>query len=206
MNGTFRQGRFPGYDPDVEVYTNNILFDNWFVNLAIVRYIFTGFSKSGMECEINKKAAIKCDIIRLILTRKRKKPRWALMGLTKRRVIYVYFKDNITPYIHAFVSHLHQFQRFVNGIFLNLYFTIHVFIVVGLEKLNDETTAQFLKSTNKIKKTLDQLLFRRLRMDKKKWPRPWPALQAAKKRPVYLTANDSAWPAKPRPTDGPTVK
>ncbi|RMZ97322.1 hypothetical protein BpHYR1_033026 [Brachionus plicatilis] len=27
---------------------------------------------------------------------------------------------------------------------------------------------------------------------------------AAKKRPVHLTANDRAWPAKPRPTDGPT--
>ncbi|RNA03537.1 hypothetical protein BpHYR1_031436 [Brachionus plicatilis] len=41
---------------------------------------------------------------------------------------------------------------------------------------------------------------------KKKWPRPWPAVQAAKKRPVHLTANDRAWPAKSRPTDGPTVK
>ncbi|RMZ97254.1 hypothetical protein BpHYR1_002860 [Brachionus plicatilis] len=38
---------------------------------------------------------------------------------------------------------------------------------------------------------------------KKKWPRPWPAVQAAKKRPVHLTANDRAWAAKPRPTDGP---
>ncbi|RMZ95745.1 hypothetical protein BpHYR1_052828 [Brachionus plicatilis] len=25
---------------------------------------------------------------------------------------------------------------------------------------------------------------------KKKWPRPWPAVQAAKNRPVHLTAND----------------
>ncbi|RNA23176.1 hypothetical protein BpHYR1_037879 [Brachionus plicatilis] len=41
---------------------------------------------------------------------------------------------------------------------------------------------------------------------KKKWPRPWPAVQVAKKRPVHLTSNDRAWPAKPRPTDGPTVK
>ncbi|RNA23540.1 hypothetical protein BpHYR1_030781 [Brachionus plicatilis] len=34
----------------------------------------------------------------------------------------------------------------------------------------------------------------------------WPTVQAAKKRPIHLTANDRDWPAKPRPTDGPTKK
>lgn len=37
--------------------------------------------------------------------------------------------------------------------------------VLGLEKLNDETTEQFYGATNKKNKSLDQLLLRRLRID-----------------------------------------
>ncbi|RNA25354.1 hypothetical protein BpHYR1_016150 [Brachionus plicatilis] len=64
-------------------------------------------------------------------------------------------KSHITAYIHAFCSHLHQFQR------LNGY--INLFNLQGLEKLNDETTSEYFKATNK--KTIDQLLHRRLRID-----------------------------------------
>lgn len=53
----------------------------------------------------------------------------------------IYITIHITPYIHAFVSHLHQFQR--------LYGDINMFNLQGLEKLNDETTEQFYRATNK---------------------------------------------------------
>ncbi|RNA17410.1 hypothetical protein BpHYR1_013024 [Brachionus plicatilis] len=64
---------------------------------------------------------------------------------------------HVTPYIHAFCSHVHQFQKFHGD--------INLFNLQGLGKLNDQTTIQYFKASNKREKTIEQLIQRRLRID-----------------------------------------
>ena len=61
------------------------------------------------------------------------------------------------PYMHAFVAHLVEF--------VHLYKDINAFNCQGLEKLDDMTTGQFFKGTNKQETALHQILKRRNRME-----------------------------------------
>ncbi|RMZ97560.1 hypothetical protein BpHYR1_039871 [Brachionus plicatilis] len=56
-----------------------------------------------------------------------------------------------------FFSHVHQFQKFHGDIIL--------FNLRGLEKLNDQTTIQYFRASNKREKTIKQLIQRRFRID-----------------------------------------
>jgi hypothetical protein len=69
----------------------------------------------------------------------------------------VYAKTTVTPYMHAFVTHLPEF--------VHLYKDINAFNCQGLEKLNDMTTGQFFKGTNKHETALHQMLKKRNRME-----------------------------------------
>ncbi len=69
----------------------------------------------------------------------------------------VYAKQTVTPYMHAFVAHLPEF--------VHLYKDINAFNCQGLEKLNDMTTGQFFKGTNKSDTALHQMLKKRNRME-----------------------------------------
>ena len=62
----------------------------------------------------------------------------------------VYNKTTVTPYMHAFVFHLHEF--------VHLYKDINAFNCQGLEKLNDISTGHYFKSTNKSNRYLTQIL------------------------------------------------
>ena len=52
----------------------------------------------------------------------------------------VYQSKDVTPYIHAFAQHVHEFLR--------LYGNIVIFSQQGLEKLNDLTTKHYQRATN----------------------------------------------------------
>ena len=82
---------------------------------------------------------------------KRRTRKWLQVFLT------VYNKATVTPYMHAFVQHLHEF--------IHLYKDINAFNCQGLEKLNDMTTNQFFKGTNKSENALHQILKKRNRME-----------------------------------------
>ena len=69
----------------------------------------------------------------------------------------VYARTTVTPYMHAFVAHLPEF--------VHLYKDINAFNCQGLEKLNDMTTGQFFKGTNKSDTALHQMLKKRNRME-----------------------------------------
>ncbi|RNA40268.1 hypothetical protein BpHYR1_045704 [Brachionus plicatilis] len=66
-------------------------------------------------------------------------------------------EHHVTPNIHAFCSHVHQFQKFHGD--------INLFNLQGLEKLNDQTTIQYFRASNKREKKIEQLIQRRLRKD-----------------------------------------
>ena len=73
-----------------------------------------------------------------------------------RKYVQIYTKDKVTPYIHMFNYHLiDQFKKYGN---------INFFSTQGLEKLNDLSTQNFFKSTNK-KDYCYQILQRSMRMD-----------------------------------------
>ena len=69
----------------------------------------------------------------------------------------VYSKSSVTPYMHAFVAHLHEF--------VHLYKDINAFNCQGLEKLNDISTVQYFKGTNKKETALHQMLKKRNRIE-----------------------------------------
>lgn len=69
----------------------------------------------------------------------------------------IYPKTSVTPYMHAFVSHLHEF--------VFLYQDINAFNCQGLEKLNDISTNQYFKGTNKRSSALRQMMDKRNRME-----------------------------------------
>ena len=68
----------------------------------------------------------------------------------------VYHKSQETPYIHLFVNHLHEF--------IEIHGDVNSYSQQGLEKLNDITTSQFFRSTNK-KGSLKQILEKRNRLE-----------------------------------------
>ena len=82
---------------------------------------------------------------------KKRTSEWLSVYLT------VYNKTTVTPYMHAFVSHLHEF--------VHLYKDINAFNCQGLEKLNDISTGQYFKGTNKSQSALHQMLKKRNRME-----------------------------------------
>lgn len=82
---------------------------------------------------------------------KKRTSEWLELFLT------VYAKTTVTPYMHAFVFHLHEF--------VHLYRDINAFNCQGLEKLNDISTGQYFKSTNKGATALHQMLKKRNRME-----------------------------------------
>ncbi len=59
--------------------------------------------------------------------------------------------------MHAFVAHLHEF--------VHLYKDINAFNCQGIEKLNDMSTLQFFKGTNKRETALHQMIKKRNRME-----------------------------------------
>lgn len=67
-----------------------------------------------------------------------------------------YNEEHITPYMHAFVHHFHQF--------IDLHGDINMYNEQGIEKLNDLTTSQFYRNTNK-KKFIRQLINLRNRLE-----------------------------------------
>jgi hypothetical protein len=65
----------------------------------------------------------------------------------------------VTPYIHVFCNHVHEF--------IQEHGNINTFNEEGLEKLNDISTLQYFRSTNKWvkeKKFILQLLLKRSRI------------------------------------------
>lgn len=65
---------------------------------------------------------------------------------------------HVTPYIHCFAIHLHQFVR--------LYGDINLFNQQGMEKYNDFSTIHYFRSTNKCKYSyLHQLLIKKSRLE-----------------------------------------
>ncbi len=92
--------------------------------------------------------------------------------------IETYQDETITPYIHSFVEHLHELIRihgdislftmqgkYFSHLNLNFYPFLHTHIKKGLEKLNDMTTNDYFKATNKSENFLEQLLNKRNRME-----------------------------------------
>ena len=69
----------------------------------------------------------------------------------------IYNKVTITPYMHAFVAHLHEF--------VHLYKDINIFNCQGIEKLNDMSTLQFFKGTNKKETAFHQMIKKRNRIE-----------------------------------------
>ena len=67
-----------------------------------------------------------------------------------------FHSSKVTPYIHIFCAHLHEFQY--------LYGNVNLFNQQGLEKLNDLTTIDYFRSTNKSEKSLIQILKKRTRI------------------------------------------
>ena len=96
--------------------------------------------------------------------------------------IYV-ASDYTTPYIHFFTSHIHShvekfsdinlfnLEGFSSIILILNFFNIfkYKYYLLGLEKLNDQTTSSYFRSCNKKKTVLKQILFRRLRIEKKQF-------------------------------------
>ena len=76
-----------------------------------------------------------------------------------RLFISVYQTKDVTPYIHAFAQHLHEFLR--------LYGNVVIFSQQGLEKLNDLTTKHYQRATNHkgCEAALKQVLEKRNRIE-----------------------------------------
>jgi hypothetical protein len=70
--------------------------------------------------------------------------------------LQTFHSSKVTPYIHIFVCHLHEFQE--------LYGNVNLFNQQGVEKLNDLITIDYFKSTNKSNKYLTQILQKRTRI------------------------------------------
>jgi hypothetical protein len=70
----------------------------------------------------------------------------------------IFIKKHVTPYMHAFQSHLHIQTR--------LHGSVNLFNLEGLEKQNAITTKTFFRSTNFKNKPVKQILLRFLRLEK----------------------------------------
>jgi hypothetical protein len=74
-----------------------------------------------------------------------------------KNFLNVYESNKVTPYMHTFVSHLHEFVR--------LYEDVNQFTTQGLEKMNDLCTGYYFRSNNKRDNPLVQLLHKRNRIE-----------------------------------------
>ena len=71
--------------------------------------------------------------------------------------LHIYQTKDVTPYMHAFFPHVHEF--------LSLYGNIEYFSQQGLEKYNDLTSKNFFRSTNhRGVSAIQQLFFKRKRV------------------------------------------
>jgi hypothetical protein len=68
----------------------------------------------------------------------------------------LYQRYDITPYLHSMVHHLPEMHK--------KYGNLNYFSAQGLEKLNDFSTSDFFRSTNKSKEFLKQILNKDYRM------------------------------------------
>jgi len=76
-----------------------------------------------------------------------------------RLFITVYQSKNITPYTHLLSSHISEF--------IAMYKTIALFSQQGSEKLNDDITKYYFRSTNHLDKdSLQQILLKLNRLEK----------------------------------------
>ena len=71
--------------------------------------------------------------------------------------VKIYWRESVTPYIHAFVDHLNE-QIATHG-------DVVLWTMQGLEKLNDILTKEFYMCTNKHEDFLLQMIQRRNRME-----------------------------------------
>ena len=71
--------------------------------------------------------------------------------------IQLYQTKNVTPYIHTLSSHVHEF--------LYLYGSLAPFSQQGLEKLNDDITKDYYRSTNHHEDALQQMLLKLNRLE-----------------------------------------
>ena len=69
--------------------------------------------------------------------------------------------EAVTPYIHIFVSHLHQQAHYLK----NKGLSVNSFSMQGLEKLNDFTTTYFQRCTNKKGDIMRQIMEKRTRIE-----------------------------------------
>ena len=74
-----------------------------------------------------------------------------------KEFLSVYHKSNVTPYIHIFVTHLHEF--------VDLYGDINLYTCQGNEKLNDLMKTYWFRSNNKKENELVQLMQKRNRIE-----------------------------------------
>jgi hypothetical protein len=70
--------------------------------------------------------------------------------------LQLYQSDRITPYIHIFASHLHEM--------IDRHGNFNLFNCQGLEKLNDYSTLEYFRATNKKGNVTAQILKHRLRI------------------------------------------
>ena len=66
-----------------------------------------------------------------------------------RNFLKIYQSKNVTPYMHIFANHVPEF--------LSKYGNLVMYTQQGMEKLNDETTINFARSTNYNFRNLDAL-------------------------------------------------
>jgi hypothetical protein len=72
--------------------------------------------------------------------------------------VKLYDKKHVTPYIHAFAFHLHEM--------IQIHGDVNLFNQQGMEKLNDLTTQQYFRSSNKHKDDfLNQLIKKKNRIE-----------------------------------------
>ena len=69
----------------------------------------------------------------------------------------IYDAKHITPYMHCFGNHLHEF--------IEMYDDVNNFNVEGLEKLNHMTHSHVFRATNRNKDYLKQIMCKRNRME-----------------------------------------
>ena len=70
--------------------------------------------------------------------------------------LQTFHTSTVTPYIHVFACHLHEFQE--------LYGNVNLFNQQVVEKLNDIITIDYFRSSNRSNKCLSQILQKRIRI------------------------------------------
>lgn len=122
------------------IQLKNIISDH--PKVEIIQKIWDDFNQ--IQSSVKKKKLLPNSI-------KDKTKEWLICFLD------VYQKTNVTPYMHMFVFHLHEF--------VELYGDIDLFTCQGLEKLNDLMKAYWFRSNNKKENVLVQLMEKRNRIE-----------------------------------------